>query len=524
MFYNMLYLTNNKGVLKLPGGETLSSVLAYGALLVALFIIAFLFYTNSFLMKRRKKELGLYHILGMERKHLYQVVYQETLRLFLISLVLGMVCGILLSGFLYALLLRVIGVPIALEFSISGWGIFLTLFLFFISFWMILLYNFSQIRKVTPRELMQQADMGEREPRTKKGLVVLGVINLLAGYGIALTVDNIFAAIPQFFLAAVFVVVGTFALFTAGSIWLLKRIRNDRERYYTPRFFIAVSGLLYRMKQNAAGLASICVLSTMILVTMTVTLSVVLGEQQAMNTIFPTDIVVTVYGSTDLQQDMDYIKGQAKEAAQGTNAQVTEVISLADDDYYMEDSSKRIGIMLEGTDEEKNAVNKEMELNVDGEGHTYSMSHWICRQSPTEGEVTYRAMHGGFFFLGLFLGILFLIATTLIMYYKQISEGYDDQKRYIIMKQVGMSDEEIKNSINQQVRLVFFLPLGMSVLHTMVAFKCMAKIGNIFSIGALQVLLCTVITIAVFAAVYLGIYRSTAGNYYRIMNQTTGGK
>ncbi|MDD2981486.1 MAG: FtsX-like permease family protein [Hespellia sp.] len=523
LFYNLLFLEGNPNISLLPGGETIQQMLAYGALLMSLFVMIFLFYVNSFLMKQRKKEFGLYRVLGMEYRHLKRVVFYETCLANVTAFAAGIVAGILFSGLLYMILLKMLGVRSALVFGISGGGIILSFFLFGFLFLLVLLYNLRQLRRLKLSELLQAQAQGEREPKAKKGLMVFGIVNLAIGYLIALFVRNIFASLPWFFVAAVFVVIGTYALFTAGSIIFLKKIKANKGQYYTPRYFTAVSGLLYRMKQNAAGLAGICVLSTMILVTCCVSVSVYIGQQHAIRTLFPADIMVTVSGSTNPEQDLDYIKEQSEKAADQIGISVEDVklgeLSDVDKNIQLLEGTQNVEITLSGEEKEKYECSKLLELNQDDSSHTYALAHFACKQSPSDGTASIKATYGGFLFLGIFLGTMFMSATVLMMYYKQISEGYEDRKRYVIMKKVGMSADEVKESIQTQVLLVFFLPLAMASVHILVALKIMIKICGILSIGWGTVLLSTIGTVLVFGAIYIGVYRQTAKAYYAIVDQ-----
>ncbi|SHK68364.1 FtsX-like permease family protein [Hespellia stercorisuis] len=523
LFYNLLFLVGNKNILTLPGGESVQQTLAYGSLVMGVFVMTFLFYVNGVLMKQRKKEFGLYRVLGMEYQHLKKVVFYETCIANAISFAVGIVSGIVFSGLLYMILLKILGERAALAFGISISAIWYTLLLFGFLFVLVLFRNLRQLKRVKLREMLQAKEQGEQEPKTKKGLVVFGIFCLVIGYGIALLVQNIIASLFLFFVAAVFVIIGTYALFTAGSIIFLKKIKADKERYYTPRFFVAVSGLLHRMKQNAAGLAGICVLSTMILVTCSVSVSVYFGQEHAIRTMFPADIVVTMVDTTNPEQDMEYIKNQAELAAQQTGISVRDV-KLAASDSQLENAgsgyeTQNVQISLSGSEKEKNECSKELEVNTDDGVYTYQSAHFVCKQSPQEGAESIRATYGGFLFLGIFLGVMFMAATVLMIYYKQISEGYEDRQRYIIMKKVGMSDEEVRESIQTQVLLVFFLPLGMAAVHILIALKNMVQICSILSIGWGTVILCTIGTVLIFSLIYMGVYRKTAKVYYAIVDR-----
>lgn len=523
LFYNLLFLAENKDILILPGGQSIRDTLDYGALVMGIFVMIFLFYVNSFLIKQRTKEFGLYRVLGMEQKHLKKVVLYETSLASAISFGTGIVAGILFSGLLYMILLHILGAAATLSFGISGIAIWVTFLLFGFLYVLILLYNYRRLKKVNLREMLQEGERGEREPKSKKGVMFIGIVSLIIGYGIALIIQNVFASLVWFFIATVFVILGTYTLFTAGSIIFLKKIKEDEKKYYTPKFFTAVSGLLHRMKQNAAGLAGICILSTMILVTCAVSISVYFGQEQAIKTTFPSDIIVTMSGSKDADKDMKYIERKAEEAAGEAGISVDEVkfapLTDVEKDMQQGQGIRKVQVSLSGDDKGKYDCSRRLNLNPDDKEHTYQVAYANCKQSPTDGAESLRASYGGFLFLGIFMGVMFMTATVLMIYYKQISEGYEDRKRYVIMKKVGMSDEEVEEAIQNQVLLVFFLPLVMAGIHILAALKCMAKICSIMSIGFGTVFLCTVGTVFIFSLIYMGVYRQTAKVYYNIVDQ-----
>ena len=271
MFYTLLSISTNPGLDQMPGSASVKSILMLGTIIIGMFATVLLFYTNSFLMKQRKKELGLYSILGMEKKHVAKTLFFETLYLALISLAVGLGLGILLSRLLFSLLTHLLSFSTPLEFSIFPSSIVITAALFGFIFLLTLMSNFWQIKTANPIQLLHGGQLGEKEPKTKWVLAILGLISLGSGYAIALTVNNPLDALMLFFLAVVLVIFGTYALFTAGSIAILKILRKNKKFYYRPQNFISVSGMIYRMKQNAVGLANICILSTMVLVVVSTT-------------------------------------------------------------------------------------------------------------------------------------------------------------------------------------------------------------------------------------------------------------
>ena len=296
MYYILSYLTFSDIVASVRGAGYLQSLMYLGRLVVTLFSAVLLLYANSFVMKRRRRELGLYNILGLEKRHTARLMVWETLYCAAAAIVGGLAAGVLLSKLVLLLLLQLSHLPVEYGFEISLSGMADTAALFGFLFLLTLVWNLFGLLRSRPVELLHSASAGEREPRTRRLLVVLGAVTLGAGYATALTVEDPFTALAYFFLAVALVMVGTYCLFTAGSIALLKHLRNSPRYYYQPKHFTAVAGLLYRMKQNAVGLANICILSTMVLVTVSTTVSLYAGLEGALERMYPYDVdVVTLF-------------------------------------------------------------------------------------------------------------------------------------------------------------------------------------------------------------------------------------
>ncbi len=290
MFYVLCFLTWNEMLQTMPGSNDLGLILRLGVIVVGLFSVVIISYTNSFVMKRRRREIGLYNILGMEERHIVRLLSCESVLLGVSSIVCGLAAGILFSKLLLLCLLKLTGLPVAMGFSVSGMGVMVTALLFAGIFALTLIANLMRVLRAKPIELLHSAAVGEREPKTKWILAVLGVLTLAAGYLIANLVRDPLSAISLFFVAVVLVIIGTYCMFTAGSIALLKGLRARKSFYYMPRHFTAVSGMLYRMKQNAVGLASICILSTMVLVTVSTTVCLYLGTEDSLDSQYPHDV------------------------------------------------------------------------------------------------------------------------------------------------------------------------------------------------------------------------------------------
>ena len=620
MYYILSYLTRSDIVASVRGAGYLQSLMYLGALVVALFAAVLLLYANSFVMKRRRRELGLYNILGLEKRHIAHLMVWETVYCAAAAILGGLAAGVLLSKLVLLLLLQVSRLPVQYGFEISLPGMANTAALFGILFLLTLVWNLAGLLRSRPVELLHSASAGEREPRTKRLLVVLGAVTLGAGYATALTVADPFTALAYFFLAVVLVMIGTYCLFTAGSIALLKHLRNSPRYYYQPKHFTAVAGLLYRMKQNAVGLANICILSTMVLVTVSTTVSLYVGLEGSLDRMYPHDIdVVQQLEGVSPEQEaalnedtLERVQTAAAEAGRkvellqwstlldtvgwytgntftltAQEGVSTEIQILTADDYgrltgrtvalgpgqvlvqaenidlpatfYIEDlpfhvagtitdfprynnsilisgqaaqlslvvadetvvsainvrdtSDHRefhVQMDLDGTEAEKQAfVDPLLAADVNG---VYSV---ISRQ---DNAMDLYTMYGGFLFLGVFLGLLFLLSTVLIIYYKQISEGYEDQRRYQIMQQVGMSPREVRSSIRSQVLLVFFLPLVTAGIHVAAAFPMLCKLLELFNLFDVRLFaLCAAGTLLVFCAIYALVYGLTTRTYSRIV-------
>ena len=542
MYYILRFLTWNEVIQTVRGAAYLQTMMFIGCFVVALFSTVLLLYANSFVMKRRQKELGLYNILGLEKRHIAALCIWETLLCAIAVIPGGIAAGILLSKLILLLLLKLVQIPVQFGFSVSVRGMGETAALLGALFLLALLWNLLRLGRSRPIELLHSDSAGEREPKTKRLLAVLGLAALLGGYAIAVTTRNPVDALMLFFVAVILVMIGTYCLFTAGSIALLKRLRANKGFYYQTRHFTAVSGLLYRMKQNAVGLANICILACMVLVTVSGTLCLYLGAQTSLDSKYPDDILVTQtlkdgvdpaatlglvqravadagrqvtnlryetsasfharYSGNTLLTDMSQsglltevtiltAEEYSRLTGDAASLEENQVLSYVDGDFQLpetfflayEESPVQVkarldsfpagdsaivtneitlGLVADGALAER-LMNMDLarrtfriHLNSDGtDGEKLACAKAILAVSDGNYGVASRqemaeefyAMYGGFLFLGIFLGLLFLLATVLIIYYKQISEGYEDQRRYQIMQQVGMSDREVGASI-----------------------------------------------------------------------------
>lgn len=638
MLYMMSFLSDNKGLNKIMGADSLATIFRLGVGIIVIFSYIFLFYTNSFIIKRRKKEIGVYNILGMEKRHLSKVLFVETIYSAIISLVCGIIVGIAFSKFILMVLYGIIGVHKTVEFFVNIHGIILCVVSFGILFLLTFLYNFMQIKLANPIELLRGTNVGEREPKTKIFMTIVGVVCLAIAYYIAITTENPLNVLTLFFVAVLLVIIGTFALFTAGSIALLKLLRNNKKFYYNKRHFMAVSGMLYRMKQNAAGLASICILSTMVLVVISTTVSMYVGIQDELMARYPNDVCVTVdYNSViDKSSEIEKAIFDEIDSAEVKNKKAFSYLSvfvgqkgdgfttdkehlsyqnsylfyiLSKDDFIKIDNSfkDKIGniskgeavVVLNKKYDKKDIkifgknykVNKSFEHTEDndlyvistlnglgyiildndesvqelydvqekmlGKGANYYTnkirfdfksgnkkqkaaaykkidnavkkyfkenkndkkeisSYWV--ESRQENEQNFYLLYGGLFFLGIFLGTMFLIVTVMIIFYKQITEGYDDRERYKILEKVGMSSREVKDTIKSQIRIVFVLPIFAAAVHVTAAFPMVNRILKMLNLNNEKLFAgCLAATIIVFAVIYYLVFKVTSRAYYKIV-------
>ncbi|NLY46059.1 MAG: ABC transporter permease [Tissierella sp.] len=624
MFYNICYLVVVKDLGSLSDSGTLRYMMLLGTIIVGVFSFIFLFYTNNFLIKQRKKEFGLFNILGMEKRHIAKIMLYETLYIATISLVSGILGGIVLSKLLALLLLKLIKFDVIFGFEIPFIAVVATVILFSTIFLSNLIYNVLQVHLSKPIELLKGGNIGEREPKTKWLSTAIGVVSLGIGYYLALTVESPLAALNKFFIAVMFVIVGTSFLFKAGSIALLKSLRKNKNYYYQTNHFISVSGMIYRMKQNAAGLANICILSTAVIITLSTTISLYVGVDDLLRTRFPRNIEINAWntsseeserlneiiientmeanvaienviqfssisfiakqdGSKFVIQDNDSFsikdlstlvfttqddynrlegknvslgkeevlvytsKGQIpgemidlngyeltiKEKLDSFNLDTDNIAFLSDSHYIIVDSLDTINQVYNYLQEDNKMRELDYYYGFDLEADSSTQIELVnlirgsinneglnARIDGVEAQKeSFYTLYGGLFFLGIFIGILFIMATVLIIYYKQIAEGFDDKDRFEIMQKVGMSRKEIKQSIRSQVLTVFFLPLITAVAHVAFAFKVVTKLLSIFYLTNVNLYaLYTGLTIIVFAFFYIIVYTLTARTYYKIVS------
>ena len=627
MFYIMTSLAHNSAL-----GNNTRMVLGFGYYVIGIFAVIFLFYTNSFLIKQRKKEFGLFNILGLEKKHIVRMIGYETFIMGVGSSLIGILFGILLDKAMFLILLKLFEQSVKIGFYISKNSILVSCILFGGIYFLIFLNSIRQIHLANPIELLHSGNYGEKEPKNKWFFTLFGILFIGIGYFISLQTEDIRSAMNLFFIAVIFVIIGTYFLFTSGSITLLKILKSNKNYYYKTNHFISISSMMYRMKRNAIGLANICILSTMVLVTLSASISLWLGIGDAIEKAYPKDIhllrgisveskdyraeqkkfddaignildTIGIHKKDSIEYvKLDFIGIQKSE---GFDLQLTEddfmqevdvcnvrFITLADYNSIMgtkeilkEDEillytdqngmkgdsidffgksyliQKRINNLPYSTqydgdmplylivvsDDKKimelakeetaaqNGVYIDIGFNTDGtQEENLELNEKLIELSNAKSEqgffIDSKAQEweymmtglAGILFVGVFLSVLFIMAAILIMYYKQITEGYEDKKRIEIMQKVGIDQREMKDSIRSQVLTVFFLPLLVTGIHIIFAFPILYKILLLFQLFIDNQSLfttCMIVCFISFGLIYSLVYMLTAKTYYSIVKR-----
>ncbi len=608
-------LSCSAGILSLKkGADDIIMVMGMGYFVIIFFSALFFIYTHSFLIRRRQKEFGLYQVLGLDRKKIALVLLIETLISFLITVAAAMVIGMLLSKVFEVILAKITGndpvkgiyISIGVILNVLKSYFIITAIVFFKALW--------SVWKTKPVVLLRSEERGEKPPESNAFLAAVGAVLLAVGYTIALITENAYQAIFNFFIAVLIVIVSTYILFISTSVFIGKKLKQNKKYYYRTKNFVSVSQLLYRVKRHGAGLASICILSTMVLVTVSSVSGLFFNREAMLMEFCPRDINITS-GAERFSEEMSrltdeflekrnitvknsfsyYAKSVYGKYEQGvfeTDAgfgdclffiPLSEYKKLAEMDidlksescfiYSSEDrefgenfrfgghsfniekilkeypeknlfkmsGNKYITIILNdedfsslnenimflwnqafdfdsGVSEDDRAtfVNDITDFAVSSFKDKFSIFH---ASSKDDTRASYYSFFGSFFFLGVFLSSLFLMMTVIIIYYKQLSEGYEDRAKISIMKKVGMTDDDIKSSIRTQMRLMFFLPLGMSIIHLIFAFPITKLILSMFKLGNENGFLeANIVCVLAFSVIYILVYMRTKAVYYRIVN------
>ena len=645
MFYIITFLQKSETVGAMKSGSNVQMILSFGIIVIAVFACIFLFYTNSFLMKRRKKEFGLYNILGMGKRNIGIILIWESLIIALFSLAVGLFIGIAISKLAELALVNILNGTIKYSFSVSPVAITMTVAVFGVIFLLLLLNSVRQIRFSNTAALLRSENLGEKPPKGNVFIGILGILLLGGAYWLAVSIKDPLSAMLMFFVAVIMVILGTYLIMIAGSVSFCRILQKNKKYYYKPSHFVSVSSMAYRMKRNGAGLASVCILATMVLVMISSTASLYFGADDSINTRYPREINTTVMfrrADAATEENAAGIRNEIAKMATENGATVSntseyrniafsalargsDFLTNAEDVYsYSDFTATSNGVYqiyivplsdfnaLNGLHEtlDKNEVivscfrngekyeNDTLSFNgkqsyhvknavvpdfENGDAAMNALQSLIIVSSDTnaiikdiyatenpvnvlfnytfnfdtgldaDGQIAvarkiensdtlaslsekfgygainiesreynrndFYGTYGGLFFLGILLSIIFIFAAVLIIYYKQITEGYEDQARFGIMQKIGMTKKEIRKSINSQLLTVFFLPLLFAALHLAFAFPMVKKLLALFNLQNIMLFaIVTIGTFIVYAIFYTLVYKITSNAYYRIVS------
>ena len=634
MFYIVSYLQDTPVLAGIRGGEEMQAMLSLGSGVMGVFGAIFLLYTNSFLIRRRKREFGLYNMLGMGKGNIARVLFWEALLVLTGTMAIGLAVGVAVSKLAELLLVNIMHGNVTFTFTVSPRAVLLTAAVFCIIHALLLIKALLQIRTASAVNLFRSESAGEKPPRANWVLAILGLILLAVAYYLAVTIKQPLVAMAMFFVAVILVILATYLLFIAGSVAVCRMLQKNRRYYYKAKHFVSVSSMAYRMKRNGAGLASICILSIMVLVTVSSTTGLYFGSEDSLRSRYPRDITLIAKAKdvsmlTDEKRDAarelvdayvaehdatahnfrDFrivsVTGAMKDGAIttdpqeagmhitdstiyqvnflplpdynricGTNETLADdeaLISLKRGDYgwdsisvdskvayrtrkapvvFQESGMAAVDVvdtiyvvvkdlqglqpLLQGntlfaqqweygfdsmlSDEDQWEMTYQMDVELSDGLHRLGMKY-VYLEGMAENRYDFYGTYGGFFFLGILLSIVFLFAAVLIIYYKQISEGYEDQKRFEIMQKVGMTRKNIRKSINSQLLTVFFLPLVGAGVHLAFAFPMIRRMLILFNLTNTRLLVETTgVTFLAFALIYTLVYRKTSNAYYAIVS------
>lgn len=645
VFYIMIELANCSLLKHMKAGGTLEAVLDLGVLVLGTFSISMLIYTNSFLIKTRIKEFGLYNILGMDKKNIAGILVTETVITGAISIAGGIVLGLLLSKLAEAFLARLVGKTADYGFEINFLCIAVTIMVFGVFFVIVMIKNVITISRRKTIDLLKNDKLGEKPPKARYFMAALGVVLLGVAYYMAVSITDPIGAMTFFFIAVMLVILATTLLFIVGSVTLCKLLQKKKKYYYNTKHFVSLSSMSFRMKRNGVGLAQICILSTMVLVMVASTSCLYFGKESSLKEMFPREFindiafnseipdeqlkeneaavkniiienaakngivlsnpvemeykgytcrfdegkmilsfqtVEDVEKYSDVSWDVIFVLLEDYNRYMGTNetleddeticceyhdAYPYEAVSFIDnskkyrikkrtDDFYnigarfsmlpkvifvvnkfpaISRAANDFGTDMEivwsygfdyapadGSEEDDE---KKLEMaealydmsNKVSEAEVNGLIYWYGEDLFSNADDFY-SMYGGLFFIGIVLSLVFICALGLMIYYKQISEGYEDRSRFEIMQKVGMTEKDIRKSINSQMGSVFFFPLALAVVHLAFAFPMIYRCLKLFNVTSIEPLLITsVISVVIFAAVYAAIYKMTSNSYYKLV-------
>ena len=612
----------------LRGGSSIALSLGLGVIVIQVVALLIVLYANSFVMKNRSKEFGLYGILGLDRKNVQILSFMELFLFALASVTAGIALGMVFHRFAFAVLLKLIQYPIGLEYHLQIGSVFFVYIFMGVIFLIVFFLNATKIYTSRPLELLKTKKFGETKGRFMKTRAIIGFAILGLAYYMSQTIESPMAAIVMFFVAVVMVVIATYILFDAGSIAILSALQKNKKLFYQPTNFISISNLKFRMRKNAAGLASVCILSTMVLVTLGTTVSLQAGAFKTLNESYPTEysvssfltskdqeaeankamkdiqakslstinneisfgqsvrfglqkgdsveiansfsgtenaVALTVMSQEDYnrifgtnlslkenEMVVSHTKGDGKEFSTLTTAKSTyKVIGNLNDDKYkttlpqlsfLVDNIYMVVVKdvydfinpemhervqyysLWNTDTQEDHLKEEFEAyqNIDMDQYNVPLDQYsvpIAMSSKTEAAKEIYGFMGSLLFIGALLSVSFFVGAVLVIYYKQISEGYEDRDRFVILQKMGIDHKTVKQSINRQVLIVFFMPLLTAFLHTGFAFKMYTKIAQLFGVNTQITLIASIVIGIIFLIVYFIVYKVTSRSYFKIVKR-----
>lgn len=525
--YILFFLAGDVGLDKISGGATLRAILQLGSFVIAVFAALFLFYTHAFLTRRRGREFGLYSVLGMGKRSLAAILFWETLLSFAASLSVGLLAGAALAKLAELGLYRITGGTVNYSLRLSGAGLGETTLVFGVIFLLLFLDSLRRIGFADTVTLTKSENLGEKPPRANPVLGVLGLALLGGAYALAITIQDPIAAIGLFFLAVLMVIVGTYLVFIAGSVLLCRLLQRNKRYYYKPAHFVSVSSMAFRMKRSGAGLASVCILATMVLVMISSTTCLYFGEEDVVRTRYPEDMRVEFVFWDDETTDASAADTDAVRAlvlAEAADAGVEPTDFQENFTVYPKSGNARYICTFDtaADDDAQTALWRALlrRFGTDEAKEQYGYARFFC-DSRAVARGDFYGSFGGLFFLGILLSAVFICAAVLILYYKQITEAAEDASRFAIMQKVGMTAREIRRSVNSQMLTVFFLPLLLAGVHLACAFPMIAKLLTLFGMYNTGLFAATTgVSFAVFAALYALVWRVTSGAYCDIVGGT----
>ena len=507
MYYMMSELCDSDLLRYMKGGGSSHLILGLGSWVIAVFSALFLYYTNSFLIRRRQREFGLYHVLGLGKRHIALLCVIETAMTAVIALAAGLAIGVGLSFAVELGLRSSMETEAAFTFAIKPAILLRTVAIYLAIFLLILLSAVVKVGRGTAVSLLHSESHGEKPPKGNLLVALLGVVLLAAAYVMAVSIQEPLKAMGMFFIAVILVILATYLLFIAGSVALCRMLQKNRNYYYQPRHFVSVSSMAYRMKRNGAGLASICVLATMVLVMLSSSACLYFGAEDSLKAACPNEFELSVW--MDDEAALPRLKEALTEAGKPYGVNVWEKGTVMRGDECRWSADFDTGLSTE----QQLALGHAMEEALRSTGESWGYSY----QFRAEAADDFYGTYGSLFFIGIVLSVMFICAAVLIIYYKQLCEGYEDQPRFAIMQKVGMTAADIRRSVNSQLLTVFFLPLAGAALHMAFAFPMIRRMLLLFELHNTGLFVATVlISFAVLAAVYTLVYKATSNAYYRI--------